>query len=266
MSKYAVIRLGQDADARRVHVRLRGQQLGSRRERRMADAAPEVELVGEVGAQRVGGEPEPVGEREASGRVAQHVLKPQLPKLRADAGIDGHVEAVGARPRPDGRQDRGLGQAGAHPRLMHPRDRLRDVEVGGEHRVDDLVENRIGEGPPPFQRLVGARLGTLRKRRPAARESARGPAPAAPARAPARRRRRRRSRGPGNAGRIQIVSARCPGSPRATSPSRASLNQAVNASGPSVSRDRTAGTCSHFHSSTSRASGAGAPSYRPTMT
>ena len=263
----------------------------------VADATPEVELVGEVGAQRVRREPQPFRQGEPLGRVAQHLLQPQLPQLRADARVDGHVEVVDAGSGPDRRQDRRLGEPSPHPRLLDPRDRPRHVEVGVQHRIDDLVKHGIGEGPPPFQGSVGAarripgervgkRPNRLRRQlgqRRIGRQRA-GPEEAAPkgcqhpdaggretAPPPARHEPRGGTRSSYSSPGMPCKPASpcvagSHGSPRARRPSRASLNHAVNVFGSWASSDWITGRHSHLHAPTSRVSGAGTPWNRPTST
>ena len=147
-------RLGEDPDAGDPQVELRGQQLGSRRECGVPDAAPEIGFVGKVRAQGIGRETQPVGQRE---------IKAQVLELRTDRGVRGQVEGLGREARSDRGQDRRVDQPGPRSGLLDPGYRFRDGEVGVEYRFDHLVERGIGERPPPLPRVAGAAGRTLGK-------------------------------------------------------------------------------------------------------
>ena len=104
-------RLGEDPDAGDPQVELRGQQLGSRRECGVPDAAPEIGFVGKVRAQGIGRETQPVGQRE---------IKAQVLELRTDRGVRGQVEGLGREARSDRGQDRRVDQPGPRSGLLDP--------------------------------------------------------------------------------------------------------------------------------------------------
>ena len=78
--------LRQDPDAGCLKVRLRRQSFRPGGTRGVAVAAPEIDFVGEIPADRVGGQPQPVREDDAEGGIGL-VVQSQFLQLRADAGI-----------------------------------------------------------------------------------------------------------------------------------------------------------------------------------
>ena len=145
--------LGQHADARRVVVRLRRQVLLPGSPRVVACASPEVQLVREVDTQRPGFDAEAFGELEAGQPVAR-----DFAELLAEAGVGRVVRVADVRAGLDGGKQGGARDPRLGPGLLYPGHRLGQVEVGGQHRVDDGVERRVLEGGPPLPGLVRARL------------------------------------------------------------------------------------------------------------
>ena len=144
---------GQHPHAGSQEVGFRSQALGSGGARVVAIAAPEVELVGELRADVVGSQAEPVGEND-SGSAFFPGTQPQFVQIRADTGIGGGIEVVDAERRLEQWKHRGPGDAFPRPGLVDPGDSSGQVEVRGEHRFHYPVENRIGERLPPLQRFV----------------------------------------------------------------------------------------------------------------
>ena len=149
--------LGDHADPRRAVVRLGGEALGAGGQRRVAVAAPEVHLVGEVRAKAVGAQPDAIGQPNTE-RVVEFHAEPQLVQLRADAGIRRRIKRVGAERGLHRRQLRGNGDLGPRPGLLHAGHGLREVQVGFERGIHDSIEDGILETAPPLERLVVAGL------------------------------------------------------------------------------------------------------------
>ena len=149
--------LGQDADPRRVEVRLRGQILRSGGPRVVAGASPEVQLVGKIRADGIRRQVDSVRKHETRDRIAR-TPQPESPNLRADPGVRRRVGVGHGSARPHAREE--VGPRDARPRASLPdaRDARGEVEVGDEHGIDDGVEHRIPERRPPLQRLVRPRL------------------------------------------------------------------------------------------------------------
>ena len=146
---------GQHTHAGSEVVGLRGQPLGPGGAPVVAVAAPEIEFVGELRADVVGGQAEPVGENDAGSGLFPGT-QPQFLQLRADTGVGGAVEVVDPGRGLEQGKHRGPGDACPRPGLIDPGDRPGQVEVRGEHLLDYPVEDRVGEGLPPLQGLVRA--------------------------------------------------------------------------------------------------------------
>ena len=129
---------------------------GSRGARVIAHTAPEVELVGKVRAQRVEGQRQPVGQLESLTKVFLRPVRSELLDICANAGVNGQVHIINGPGCFHVREEVGPGNAGSRAGLLDPGDRLCQVEVGSQHRLNDGIERRVGKGPPPFQRLIGA--------------------------------------------------------------------------------------------------------------
>ena len=145
-------RFRQNANLRSLKIRLGGQMLSARSQRCIAVAAPEVRLVGEVRAQGVGGQVQPVRERDAKG-LGHFGAEPEFVKLGAQAGIGWRIKSARAKRRLSGRKARRSGDARPRPGLINPGNGLREIEASAERRVHDSVENRVRKGLPPFDRL-----------------------------------------------------------------------------------------------------------------
>ena len=116
--------LRQDPDAGCLKVGLRRQSFRPGSTRGVAVAAPEIDFVGEIPADRVSGQPQPIREDDAEGGIGL-VVQSQFLQLRADAGV-----GLG--------QDGGLGDFEQPLHFVdlapvgHEQD---DVIVGLDHRV-----------------------------------------------------------------------------------------------------------------------------------
>ena len=113
--------------------------------RRVAVAAPEVELIGEIGAHGVGSQAESI--RQFETEVAERLgVQAQFVQLRADTRVRRRFEVVGANRGLNRRQPGGgIGDARPSPGLLDPGDRLRQIEVGIEYGFDDPIEYRVIE-------------------------------------------------------------------------------------------------------------------------
>jgi len=144
---------GQHSYAGSQVVRLRSLPLGGGGTRVVAIAAPEVEFVGDVKTQVVGRQADPVGNLEA--KIAVYVgTHPQFVQVRGNTRIGRCLHVGDTKRRLKQRKRRGFDDTLPRPGLVDPGNRLGEVEVRGQHRFDNLVENRVGERLPPLQRLV----------------------------------------------------------------------------------------------------------------
>ena len=146
-------RLRQNADLRGLKVRLGGQVRRTGSQRGIAVAAPKVRLVGEVRAQRIGGQVKPVRQREAEGIV--HIgAQPEFLKLGAQAGVGRRIESAHPKGGLGGRKAGRGGDAGPGPSLLDPGNRFSEAGACGERHLHDPVENRILKRLPPLTRFV----------------------------------------------------------------------------------------------------------------
>ncbi len=136
---------GQHANQGGLKVRLRRQALRAGGSRRVAVAAPEVQFIRELRADGIGSQAEPVrqGETEVAERIG---VQAQFIQLCTDTCIGGRIEIDAANGRLNRRYQGGrIGDARPRPRLLHPGDCHREIEVGIEDRFDDLIEYRVVE-------------------------------------------------------------------------------------------------------------------------
>lgn len=156
-------RLGQHADAHRAGIRVGSEQFGAGRQRRMAHAVPEVDLVGKVGPERVRRQVEPVRQGHVAQLAVEQFAQPQVGELGADAAVRRYREAVDAGPGVDGGPVGVCRHDAAGARLLDSRRGHPEIQVGSQRGVDDAVERRVAEGSPPLRRFVRARGGTGRE-------------------------------------------------------------------------------------------------------
>ena len=102
--------------------------LSARSQRCIAVAAPKVRLVGEVRAQCVGGQVQPVRQRDAKG-LGHFGAEPEFVKLGAQAGIGWRIKSARAKRRLGGRKARRSGDARPSPSLIDPRNRFGKVKA-----------------------------------------------------------------------------------------------------------------------------------------
>ena len=163
--------LGQHPHARTEKVRLGGRQFSLGGSRIVSVAAPEIEFVGKLHAQGIGGESQPVGDLHAC-RAQGFRIQPDFLQLRSDTRVRRMVEFVHADRRLKQGKRRSPGDARPAPGLLYAGDRSGQVEIRREHLLDYPVEDRIFKGLPPRQGPVctgirytgGKRAGRFRYR------------------------------------------------------------------------------------------------------
>ena len=135
-------------------IRLLSQPLGAGSKRIVAVATPEIEFIGKIHPEGVGGQVQTV--RQFDAEVAVHVFaQPDFVQLRGNARVGGYVYVGDVRGRLQQRQRGGLDDAFPRPGLLDPGNRLGQVEVGVQGRFDYPVQDRVGKRLPPLQGLVG---------------------------------------------------------------------------------------------------------------